>query len=297
MRDLIKSSIWLIPDFLTSILPISLSISIAVVYERLRMSNQLTAIFCSGINYRKIASPALKNAYLMAFCLLISNFFISPKLLHEFREYQNTVMTKINFKDKNSVVNYHGMSFFVREKKDNNEINGIIVCDNSKNNSYSIFANKGLFVNRDDSVNIELQDGTRTDFSSKVPTIFKFEKYNTDVKYKKHNTERKSYEKIIFELLDSDSVRDISEAHKKITSPFLIIIYAMIVFLFLMYFEANRRINYFGLMFSFLTIAVIQSLQVVIYNLTIKYHMFCVLFYLLDGTLMVFLYRFLNDEK
>lgn len=291
MRELLISSMWLIPDFLTTILPISFSIAITCVYERLRLSNQLTAAFFAGINYKQIVKPITINSVFMTIALLLSNFFISPKFLHEFKTYQNLSMSKINFKDKNSVVNYQDMSFFVKEKTEDNQIKGIIVCDNSSNNDYTITADKGTVSANKNSFNLELLKGKRIDFRSKNPSVFSFESYKNDIPIKQRTIEKKPYEKFIFELLNSKSGRDISEAHKKITAPFLIFIYAFIIFLVLIKIRAHKKINYLGIFTGFSIIAVIQCIQILIFNISINHKYFVSLFYLFNGSVLLFLIR------
>lgn len=299
IHELLSSSILLLPDFLTTILPISFAISTAYIYEKLRTSNQLTAALYTGINYYELAKPLLLNAYFFMSCIFITNFFISPKFLHEFKVYQSNAMEKINFRNKSSIVNYRGLSFFVKEKTSDNKIKGIVVCDSSKGTNYTMQADSGE-INNDiinNKIDIKLSHGSREDFQSSSPSIFSFNSYETTIPYKKKTFEKRPYEKFIFELLTSKFDKDISEAHKKITSPLLVIIYAMIVYLLLVNIEANRKSNIKALSLAAISIALIQSLQILIFNISVSYNFFNILFYIVNPGLCFVLYKFLTYEK
>jgi len=299
LQELLSSSILLLPDFLTIILPIAFAISTAFVYERLRTTNQLTAALYTGINYYECAKPLLLNSLFFMSCILITNFFISPKFLHEFKIYQNTAMEKINFGSKSSIVNYHGLSFFVKEKTADNKIKGIVVCDNRKDTNYTLQADSGEIQNdiENKRINIKLSDGAREDFQKTSPSIFTFNQYETTIPYKSKTVEKKPYEKFIFELLTSKFDKDNSEAHKKITSPLLVLIYGLIVYILLTHIEANRRSNIKALLFAALAIGVVQSLQILIFNIAVSHNFFNILFYILNPGLCYALYRFLTHEK
>ena len=250
-------------DIISVILPISLAISSAFVYQRFKESNQLTALQAAGISPRVMLAPLMALAAIALSYLYISNFFISPYSWKSFRSLEFEIRNNIEPPESAGLIfSNNKFSVYAQNYSGNLSFKNIFIIDSRvSDKSSAYFAKSGIIKNNV----LYLNDGERieTDYTSQRSSIMNFASYNYDLK-QILNSERKPSqpnEKFANELLEEcpDQAQTIAQKalfHQKITSPWLAIIFSLLAFWLILLAPYNRKPTYVRMgMLIFLIVA------------------------------------------
>jgi lipopolysaccharide export LptBFGC system permease protein LptF len=253
-------------DIIAVILPISLSISAAFVYQRFNESNQLIALQAAGFSTRKVFIPLLHMIALVTGYLYISNTYISPKAWKEFRSSEFKIINNIDPPGKAGIIfSNGGFSVYAQEYIGDFYFGNLFVID-ARNplNILSYFAERGTI--QDNVLILKRGERIEIDFINHKNSIVYFELYNCNLKeiLKIEKRAVQPNEKYIHELLqknDDESTAKMDRAlfHQKITSPLLVVIFSMLSFLLVLLTPYDRKFSYRNIMLLIAAIVMFQG--------------------------------------
>jgi len=145
-----------IPGIVIFTLPMALLVSVILTYNRLNNNLEITAIRATGVSLYRLLLPALCIGIITSFLTLILNEVVVPKSNYQARNIMLWAITQKNLPKENENFvfkelgknNYLRRLFFV-EKYDNNKMTGVIVIDQSQENTTKIIQAKEVTSSQD----------------------------------------------------------------------------------------------------------------------------------------------------
>jgi lipopolysaccharide export system permease protein len=253
-------------DIIAVILPISLSISAAFVYQRFNESNQLIALQAAGFSPRRVFIPLLHMIVLVTGYLYISNAYISPRAWQEFRSSEFKIINNIDPPEKaGAIFSNSGFSVYAQKYMGDFYFGNLFVID-ARNplNVLSYSAESGTI--QDNVLILKRGERIEIDFINHKNSIMYFELYNCNLReiLKIEKKAAQPNEKYIYELLqknDDESFTKTTRAlfHQKITSPLLAAIFPMLSFLLILLTPYDRKFSYRNMILLVATIVIFQG--------------------------------------
>ena len=293
-------SFWLLtilalPRFLEIVVPIGLMAGILFVYNRLILDSELIAMKGLGFTPLTLARPALLIGAGLALFLFIAMAFIVPYSnahLQEKRYELRAALSTILFRE--GVFNQagKGLMVYVRARDADGTLHGLIVhdgrgrldnpSDNKEQTPSTIIATKGVLVATDTGQQVIVYNGSRQDFdeSNKILRTLNFDQYTIDLPAATEPLSlrwREPDERTLSELLrpNLNDVIDVErrddfllEIHKRISTPFLVLSYAVVGLYFLLLGSIDRRGMSLKIVQAVGVMVLIQILYMTAYNLS-----------------------------
>lgn len=249
----------ILPWLLLFIIPISLFISVLLIYNRLLLNNEITILKNSGLTKLSISKSAIAvAAFFTAFCFLIS-FYLMPLANKQLRvartnfenNYSNLSFSKGTFEVLKS------LTIYVKDKNEQNQLFGILLHD-ARNLEYSttITAKRGNLKSENGSLLLYMEDGTvqRFNYAKNKEEILSFDDYVFNLSDNNKVADRqkrwKAKERFLDELLnpnDDSSEGDILqykiELQQRITYPLMSLVLVMIALAVILRGDLNRHGN------------------------------------------------------
>jgi lipopolysaccharide export system permease protein len=235
-------------DIIAVILPISLAISAAFVYQRFCESNQLVALQGAGCSPRRMLIPLIHMIILAIGYLYISHAYISPQAWKEFRSLEFQIRNTIEPPPKaGTIFSHNGFLVYAQKYLGNLSFANIFLIDaRNPGKMCHHFAREGMVKNNV----LVLTDGERVevDFVGRQNSVMTFQSYNYNLReiLKEEQKSAQPNEKRIEELLldnpgeEEKKKENLALFHQKITSPPLAGIFALWAFL-LIFLAPYRR--------------------------------------------------------
>ncbi len=181
--DMGRIILYIQPQLLMLTIPMSLLLSVLLVYGRMNLDNEIVVIRASGMNFRDISRPAL---FLGLFCFLATlsvSFYIGPLSSVRLREtiseiFASRSATALEEGAFNS--SFKDVVIVVKGKKSADMIEDIFIYDNRKKDEPKVLmAKHGKFLTQDSgAVGLFLTDGYINMMHGTMTTEIFFEKYN-----------------------------------------------------------------------------------------------------------------------
>ncbi len=296
---------YLLPDILGIVLPISFALASGIITLRLKETNQLTIIQSIGMPPSTVAIPIIKVGAFIVMILYLINLYIAPFSLRQFKDVQFSLNSEISrlFEKGRQLTHKNKIAIFVKNAS-NKKLQGIVVHDQrSPNHQIILQAESGLLDQSDNKIKIILEKGERTSLNTKSNAVsrFSFERYESDISINDFSKvtvrELKIYERYINELFDHNLLKiDTSfakklqaEAHQRITSPWLAMIYALICFCFMSINNNGRKTSWLRILGAGCSILAIHGINLYVFNLSNKHAMFNKLNYLFITIILLIL--------
>ncbi len=250
-----------IPSLLTLILPISLFIGVLYALHRLYSDSELVVMFSSGISRWGVAGPLLMLCGIVSVVVFILSAYIAPAGLREAKsrlyeirtDFASALIREGAFNTPTT-----GLTVYVRERKPDGTIKGILVHDNrdpTKPVTYT--AETGTLVTSNTRprlimFNGNIQRANKSDGGDSLSLLY-FDKYTYDLsQFASSPTDRfhEGRERYLWTLLwpDADDVyanhrrnRLIAEAHDRIAGILYPFMLSFIALASLLSAEFNRR--------------------------------------------------------
>lgn len=301
--DFLGVVVLIVPSLLFSVLPIITLLAVLAIYNRLREERQIIILKNSGLDDFAIARPAL----IVASMLTVVSFFISAYLMP--LSY-NTLKNKLNILRNNYISNVIDVrkfnqiskhnTIYIDKKDEQGNLEGIILFDNTVQNSKSVlFAKYGNVYMNKQEMQFELVDGLRQAYDANN-NITRMHFNNLTVKIAQDNIDvskrsRTSLELYLHEMLfpsadfDNDKqVRLIAEGHNRIIWPLFNFIFVFLTLSFFLKIRFSRNFQWQPLLLclvpAILVVFIHFTLQKYSYsNLNIIYLcyanlLFCIIF-------------------
>jgi lipopolysaccharide export system permease protein len=160
----LKLTLSVIPNVLAQILPLSVFIATTFVLINLARENETIILITSGIKANRIFRPFLYFGTLSTVLLILFSLFLAPAGMryakHKMFQLKNDLSSTI-IRDGLFSMPARGLTVYAQRKDKDNSIYGILVHDNrNSSNPITYTANKGYFINENNSPKLILIDGS-----------------------------------------------------------------------------------------------------------------------------------------
>jgi lipopolysaccharide export system permease protein len=277
-----------VPKFLEAILPVAFSIGTIFACYRLILDREMIIMFASGLSAWRLARPFLVFAGAMMAIQFMLSGWISPvavdslqKLRTDIKSHYATLMFR------EGIFNDIGpdMTAYVERRVGLNELQNLMIHDErgtlSEGKVTTILAKRGIVDLNTDDQRLVVYDGTQYEFDPETRSTNRldFARYTLDIPT---NTQtigarwREPDERILPDLfLDKETISGadlrnynefIAEAHRRLSTPFLYLSYALLSVAFLLLGSWNRRQQSQHVVKAGICIVAIQALYIIVFN-------------------------------
>lgn len=259
------SAFWMLsamalPRFVEVILPVALMAAVVFVYNRMAMDSELTVMRATGSPPLRMARPALLLAGLSAVLLLVTAMWVSPAAqrgMNDLRQVIKTQYSTLLFREGVFNAVRPGLTVFIRARAGDGTLRGVMIHDSRPENKspVTVMAKSGVIVSTSQGQQVVVYDGSRQSVNPGTRALerLNFERYTIDLPEGGGPASpqwREPDERSFPELLRSDlsDERDIryrrelvTEAHRRLSAPFLAPAYAVLALCFLLLGPVDRR--------------------------------------------------------
>ncbi|MBQ8676987.1 MAG: LPS export ABC transporter permease LptF [Alphaproteobacteria bacterium] len=292
----VKLTSLLMPRIFTILAPIALFASVLFVYNRMLIDQELVVMKSAGISPWQLAKAVvLCGAILAILNVYIMNIGI-PKAEAKFKELEWRVknnITQMMFREGEFTKIQDNLTVFISKHDDDGTVKGIIINDErSPKTKSTTSAEKGLMVQTDQGPRIILINGSRQEVGIRKNTFssVSFSQYSVDFglqgsrKRGKDSARTHSFEELITALSNptlskEDRYKWFTEANRRITTPLLALVYALIACTGLLISNFNRRGQTKTIGTAIASIVIIQAIDLVSGNQSAKHLPFLLIMY------------------
>ena len=257
---------FLIPDLVSTILPLCVLISVLFTYNKSISSHEMGIFRACGLSNWRLARPALVMAFFIACCATFINVYLVPLSFRNFRdmEYRFRNEFSTGFIQDGTFNTLRGVTVYARHRAGNGDLEGVFIhsmgqrptASAPKRNGFTIVAQQGTLVEKAGKKPLlMLFNGTRQEKDEKTGKInfFHFQALSYDLDQLAVSVQErliKPYERSLSDLLDPGEGDNLpwatkahlrAEAHQRLLSPLLVIVFALIGLCALLPQELNRR--------------------------------------------------------
>ncbi|MGI4851380.1 MAG: LPS export ABC transporter permease LptF [Janthinobacterium lividum] len=249
--------LFLIPDLVSIILPISTLIALLFTYNRFFVDSELIVMRGSGFSNKSLAAPAFSFALIVALFLYGLNLYFLPLSFQHFRTVEHHVRNNITsyLIQPGEFNTFKGITVFAKERKRNGELKGLLIYDaRVKNEPFTLIADRGLVTENSEGLNILMLNGNRQSIDVKTGklNLLIFDSYSIDLTMGDAQTikpRQKPYERYITDLLSPDPTVETprmmkkfyTEAHKRLIIPLTVFCFTGIAMALFLTGDYNRR--------------------------------------------------------
>ncbi|GHT90112.1 hypothetical protein FACS1894113_5630 [Alphaproteobacteria bacterium] len=283
----LKMIFCIIPDISGIILPICFLIAAMSVFYKMQGDKELIVLMTGGQSKLSLCLPLFGFSILVAGFMLSLQAVLAPYSYKQLNNLHEQIRNQVSMSIvKPGVFNVIGSSVIYVSKKTDTSLEDVFISYVTKNKkAYSniITAKKGSYALENNTLIISLESGYRQelDKNNEPISVLKFDNFSYDVTEFVHNFSqkiKKIHEKTQGELLrDAKNAKDIetknkyiSEYHRRLTMPFLAIVNAIIVSLFMMKPDYRAK-RWKGSILAFLTGVCAQILLMTAINASAKH--------------------------
>jgi len=218
--DIGKIILYIQPQLLMLTIPMSLLLSILLVYGRMNLDNEIVVLRASGMGFTGISRPVL---FLGAFCFLATlavSFYIGPRSSTKLRETIAEIITTrsaMALEEGTFNTSFKDIVIVVKGKKSADMIENVFIYDNRKKDEPKVLmAKHGKFFAQDNGdIGLFLTDGYINIMRGTNTTELFFEKYNMALSLDAESRAPKKMEFTPSQLLDQS--RNVDSYKKKVT--------------------------------------------------------------------------------
>ncbi len=276
----------LMPRIFTILAPISLFAAVLFIYNRMLSDQELVVMKSAGISPWQLSKPALvMGLFICATNIYVMNIGI-PKAENTFNNLQWKIKNNVShlmFREGEFTNLQQNLTVFVTTHDDDGSVGGIIINDErNPNNRSTTSAEKGIIIQTENGPRIILVNGNRQEINKNGAfSSINFEKYSVDfglkgTKARKKNSVRvKSFSELITalnnpSLTQPEKYKMFVEGNKRITTPLLGLLYALIACTGLLISNFNRRGQTKTISIALSSIILIQAVDLTTGNLAAK---------------------------
>jgi len=181
--DFLKILIKAIPSFLGITIPMSLVLSVIIVFFSLSNNNEITAIKSCGINVKEVYKPIFWFSLVLTGFTFYSLMFMMPQSNVSLKkQVSDIIKTKLmlNISSNSFVTNFPGVTFYAeRAFPDKGILENFMVSVKKRGESAIIFAKHGKIRRENDKVFLDIADGEGQFLKFNKPGSFKVLKFKT----------------------------------------------------------------------------------------------------------------------
>lgn len=183
--------LWLVilamPPIVAVVLPIIFFAVVVFVYNKLTAESELIVLRALGLSQWRLAAPALVLGGIVAIIVFMLNAFVAPWANERMKMLEDFTRTQFNDAPLNAgVFNPIGdkMTIYVRERKPNGDLLGILIYQEQSNGRPSTtMAKRGVVVEGDHGLEMVVYDVKRQEIDPKTgrPRTTEFERGTVDL--------------------------------------------------------------------------------------------------------------------
>jgi lipopolysaccharide export system permease protein len=194
------------PQLFILTIPMSLLLSILLVYGRMNLDNELVVLRTCGMDFRRISLPALALGIVCFFIAISVSFYIGPRSSIELRDKITKIIASrsIHAIDEGTfITSFKDVVIMVKGKKPPDRLEQIFMYDDRiKNEPKVLMAKEGYLFGREGfKVVLYLKDGNINITRDKDITEIFFESYKMNLDFTAAAPSPKKREMTPFELL------------------------------------------------------------------------------------------------
>ena len=247
----------LLPSLLAIILPVALFVAVLYVYHQLISDREIVVLKAATVSHARLAGPALWTALMVMGLVYIINLALMPAGFHEFKNIQSQVRNSLaSLLLREGVFNtpINGLTIYVRERKSNGELRGILVHqENGHETPSTVMAESGVLLQTPDGLRLVMSNGNRqeVDVSDGELSLLYFEQYafefgeDSALEFSRF---REAKERFLPDLFwPSDVVEErhkrefIAEGHRRLLTPLITVALVFIALSALFSGDFDRR--------------------------------------------------------
>lgn len=183
----LELTVLILPNFLQVLSPLALFAVALFTLIRMQSDKELMVMQAVGMSPYQIMRPVFMMAGVLTILGYLFSIFVIPASNSQMREMRWKIKNDLSHVllqegQFNSVKD--GLMLYVKERKSNGQIQGILVYESKKPNQMSVLSAKsGTLFQETDGIRVEFQDGTRQEYESDTKrfSIMKFDKYTMSV--------------------------------------------------------------------------------------------------------------------
>ncbi len=248
----------LLPSFLAVLLPVALFCAVVYTYHRLTVDSEIVVLRAAGLSDMALMKPALIMAGLVvALCYAIT-LYMQPAGFREFKDRQFIIradFSRILLREGSFNTLGDGLTIFIRERLDNDEVRGILVHDNrDRDKPVTMMAERGMLLHTPEGSFLSLFKGNRQEMNrdrGKLALLY-FDRHNVnlsdliDAEGPRWREPRERYIHELFREAQDDGERAYinelrGEGHNRLVSPLYSLVMTLIALVSLLGGEFNRR--------------------------------------------------------
>lgn len=239
--DMGKIILFIQPQLLMLTIPMSLLLSILLVYGRMNVDSEIVVLKSSGMDFTSISRPVL---LLGAFCFaatLAVSFYIGPKSSVKLRETISEIIaarSTMALEEGTFNSSFKDIVIVVKGKKSADMIEDIFIYDNRKKDEPKVLmAKHGKFFTQDSGdIGLYLTEGYINIMKDKITTEFFFEKYNMILSLDSESSAPKKMEFTPSQLFEQSKTADTYkrkvafylELHRRFSLPAVCLVLAFL---------------------------------------------------------------------
>ena len=290
-----------LPKIISKISIIIFFICLIITIARFEENNELRALWLSGLDKKKFIYNLLKYSILFVLILILIRLFIVPY----FSNYSRYLLLNSNLgsiapliKENNFNSPLKKITIYVGKKNQINELDDIILFENSNKETKTIIAKSGSIINENNKNLLVLVNGSIHQESNNKISILDFDKITLVLdQYSKKSADYYKFDEMLtFELIEKIKENNkintniINVLNDRIIIPLFIPSLVLLGFFLL---SANREfLNYFILKIIIFTAGILIIIfSEILLNLTIKN--IYINFFLYSGPLFFFIINWL----
>lgn len=278
----------LLPSFLIIILPVALACAILYVYNKLTMDSELVVLRAAGLNQLRLAQPALLMGLAVSvICYSLSLYFL-PASFRQFKDLESSIRndySAVFLREGMFNTVSEGFTVYIRARESSGELLGILVHDSRvPGKPVTMMAERGAILATEEGPRVLLVEGNRQEVerqSGRLSLLY-FDRYTVDLSQFTRATEnrwREPPERFLNELFYPDlsdpnnmhyqkSLK--AEGHQRLVAPLYPLIYALIAVSAMLSGQFDRRGQARRILAAVAAVAIAQSAQIGLSNLSAK---------------------------
>jgi len=181
--DMARIILYIQPQLLMLTIPMSLLLSVLLVYGRMNFDSEIIVLKASGMNFMSISRPVFIVGVFCFFATLTVSFYLGPKSSVKLREAVSEIIASrstMALEEGTFNSSFKDIVIVVKGKKSADTIEDIFIYDNrSKDEPKVLMAKQGKFFAQDGGdIGLLLTNGYMNIMRGTITTELFFEKYN-----------------------------------------------------------------------------------------------------------------------
>lgn len=252
----LKMMLFLVPDLVVIILPISLVIGTLFTFSRLYADRELVVLRTLGLSNFQLS----KAPFLLSGCVILIlyglNFYVMPIAFQKFKDTEYELRHKIGsmILTPGDFTTFKGLTAYVRDRRPNGALYGILIHDERGEKPLTLLAEKGVLKENFSGLQLTLFEGTRQEINQKTgePSVLSFKSYSLDLttdNLARPERARKPYERSLKELLSPSEPHNSEtfqkkltvELHQRLLMPLNSFVFILVLMVFFLRGDYDRR--------------------------------------------------------